>query len=286
MPPHEHADAVRLLLHEGGRDVDPASSLWRTTNAMPTALAAMGSRPSIKHPSWARYSQCVSCSPGLWTTTTAAAVAGASWAQTSDGGGLHKERELRRPVHAAPQGHRWRGCWFLTRWWWQWICRREEALCTWRGVVKTYNNQQYLICNRGRWECLIVLCRGEKESQGNHNHNPPPAPSVAAKIDFTVDSIIAAGKLSNLGDIESTPIIFDITGHFVPEYQILALKIGRSLFALLESILPGDHKPLISNLCPTSYVGIQNRTMYSFFAKPTVNDSHSRIKSPIHRHIR
>ncbi len=108
----------------------------------------------------------------------------------------------------------------------------------------------------------------------------------AAKIEVTPASILAAGKLSNLGDIESTTLIFDITGHFVLKYRILALKIGRSLFALLASILPGDHKPLISNLCRTSYVGIQNRTMYSFFVKQTVNDSHSRIKSPIHRHIR
>ncbi len=61
--------------------------------------------------------------------------------------------------------------------------------------------------------------------------------SVAAKIDFTVDSILAAGKLSNLGDIESTPLVFDITGHFVPEYRILALKMERSLFTLLASIL-------------------------------------------------
>ncbi len=104
--------------------------------------------------------------------------------------------------------------------------------------------------------------------------------SVAAKIDFMPASILAAGKLSNFGDIKSTPLIFNITGHFVPEYWISALKIGRSLFALLESILPGDHKPLISNLCRTSYVGIQNCTMYSFFVKPTVNDSHSCIKLP------
>ena len=31
--------------------------------------------------------------------------------------------------------------------------------------------------------------------------------SVAAKIDFTAASILAAGKLSNLGNIESTPHI-------------------------------------------------------------------------------
>jgi hypothetical protein len=72
--------------------------------------------------------------------------------------------------------------------------------------------------------------------------------SVAAKIDFTAVSILAAGNLSNLGDIESTPLIFDITGHFVPEYRIYDSKMGRSLFALLASILRGDHKPLISNL--------------------------------------
>jgi hypothetical protein len=73
---------------------------------------------------------------------------------------------------------------------------------------------------------------------------------VAAKIDFTAFSILAAGNLSksNLGDIESTPLIFDITGHFVPEYRIYDSKMGRSLFALLASILRGDHKPLISNL--------------------------------------
>ena len=46
MPPphlaaqHRHADAVRLLLDEGGRDVDPASSLLRATNATQTAAAA------------------------------------------------------------------------------------------------------------------------------------------------------------------------------------------------------------------------------------------------------
>ena len=51
MPPphlaaqHRHADAVRLLLDEGGRDVDPASSLRRTMNATPTAAAATGPRP-------------------------------------------------------------------------------------------------------------------------------------------------------------------------------------------------------------------------------------------------
>ena len=76
--------------------------------------------------------------------------------------------------------------------------------------------------------------------------------SVAAKIDFTAVSILAAGNLSNLGDIESTPLIFDITGHFVPEYRIYDSKMGRSLFALLASILPEDqpedHKPVISNL--------------------------------------
>ena len=72
--------------------------------------------------------------------------------------------------------------------------------------------------------------------------------SVAAKIDFTAVSILAARNLSNLGDIESTPLIFDITGHFVPEYRIYDSKMGRSLFALLASILPEDHKPLISNL--------------------------------------
>ena len=67
--------------------------------------------------------------------------------------------------------------------------------------------------------------------------------SVAAKIDFTAVSILGAGNLSNLGDIESTPLIFDITGHFVPEYRIYDSKMGRSLFALLASILRGDHKP-------------------------------------------
>ena len=132
---------------------------------------------------------------------------------------------------------------------------------------------------------------GSKNKRRQHHHQGRILPSllsgsVAAKIEVTVTSILAAGKLSNLGDIESTPLIFDITGHFVPEYRILALKIDRSLFALLPSILRLNHKPLISNLCPTSYVGIQNRTMYSFFVKQTVNDSHSRIKSPIHRHIR
>jgi hypothetical protein len=88
--------------------------------------------------------------------------------------------------------------------------------------------------------------------------------SVAAKMEVTVTSILAAGKLSNLGDIESTPLIFDITGHFVLEYRILGMKIGSSLFALLASILPGDHKPLISNLC----------------------NAHSRLNSLIHRYIR
>jgi hypothetical protein len=67
--------------------------------------------------------------------------------------------------------------------------------------------------------------------------------SVAAKIEVTPASILAARKLSNLGDIESTPFIFDFTGHFVPEYRIWALQFGRSLFGLLASILRGDHKP-------------------------------------------
>ena len=91
--------------------------------------------------------------------------------------------------------------------------------------------------------------------------------SVAAKIDFTVDSILAASKISNLGNIESTPLIFDITGHFVPKYRIWALQIGRSLFALLASILRHNHKP-----------------WYRIYI--IINDSHSRLNSPIHRYIR
>ena len=37
------------------------------------------------------------------------AAEGASCAQTLDGGGLHEGRELRRPVHAAPQGRHRQG---------------------------------------------------------------------------------------------------------------------------------------------------------------------------------
>jgi hypothetical protein len=50
--------------------------------------------------------------------------------------------------------------------------------------------------------------------------------SVAAKIEVTVTSILAAGKLSNLGDIESTPLIFDITGHFVRDIEFWLRKSG------------------------------------------------------------
>jgi len=48
--------------------------------------------------------------------------------------------------------------------------------------------------------------------------------SVAAKIEVTVASILAAGNLSNLEDIEYTPLIFDITGHFVRNIEFWVRK--------------------------------------------------------------
>ncbi len=48
--------------------------------------------------------------------------------------------------------------------------------------------------------------------------------SVAAKMEVTVTSILAAVKLSNLEDIEYTSLIFDITGHFVRNIEFWVRK--------------------------------------------------------------
>jgi hypothetical protein len=50
--------------------------------------------------------------------------------------------------------------------------------------------------------------------------------SVAAKIDFTVDLILAARKISNLGNIESTPLIYSI--FLVILYQNIEFELCKS----------------------------------------------------------